>query len=589
MATLPVVIAGRKIGPGHPPYIVAEISSNHGGSFARAISLINAAYKAGANAVKLQTYTPESMTIDHNGPGFILSQGLWHGQKLWDIYTKNQTPREWHEKLFTYAKAIGITLFSTPFSISDVDFLADLDVPAYKVASFEIIDLALISHIATKDKPIIISTGMANITEIKAAMKAAEPCPVILLHCISAYPAPVEDMQLNQIKYLSARFRCVVGLSDHSLGSHVAVTATVLGASMIEKHFKLRDEVKTSDATFSITPNELKTLTATCAEIWKAPGRSYKEDKSKADYINSESPQRGLRRSLYAVQAIAKGELFTNKNVQSIRPGLGLAPKFFPRVLNSTATKSIPFGTPLTEAMLGPKKPRVVCITQARMGSSRLPGKVMLQIAGKTVLQHHLERAKKAKLVDKLVVATTTKPCDDIIVQQCKELNIAVFRGQELDVLNRYACCAREHNADIIVRITSDCPLVDPEVIDKVIEDYLFNSLAPDFIRLEPGFYPKGFDVEVFSIQALEKAERSADVVQDLEDVTRYIYKREKEFVVCNFRLTSKTKFQNFSIDTPADFKFVSWVLEHVQQAKDLDFTWQDCLDIPTPDDFNAD
>lgn len=329
-------ICGRSVGPGHPPYVIAELSGNHRGDPARALALIDAAKAAGADAVKLQTYTPDTITIDHGGPGFILEKGPWAGRRLHDLYAEASTPWEWHEALFARATEVGLTCFSSPFDPTAVDFLDRLGVPAYKVASFELVDTPLVSHIASKGKPVIMSTGMASPEEVAEALDAARGVPVALLHCVSGYPSLPREANLPRLIDLHRRFGHVVGLSDHSAGSAVAVASVPLGAAIIEKHLTLARADGGPDAAFSMEPDEFAALVRDVRAAWEA---------CCATAAPSEEPSRQLRRSLYAVADIRKGEPFTPANVRSIRPGYGLAPKHLPEVVGRRAAEDIARGT----------------------------------------------------------------------------------------------------------------------------------------------------------------------------------------------------------------------------------------------------
>ena len=332
----------KLIGIGHPPYIVAEMSGNHNGDIDRAFTLIKAAKQAGVDAIKFQTYTADTLTIDHDGPEFRVQGGLWDGRSLYELYQEASTPWEWHERLFAKCHELGLTFFSTPFDESAVDFLEDLNVPAYKVASFEVADLPLIKKIAATGKPMIISTGMASeqeIAETVTTVRRSGCSELALLHCVSAYPAPVEEMDLQTIPDLAERFGVVAGLSDHTLGIAAAVAGVALGASLVEKHFTLRRADGGPDAAFSLEPGELTQLCEQCRIAWSARGRVSYHRKS------SEQANLVFRRSLYVVKDIAAGEAFTVDNLRSIRPGYGLAPKHLPEVLGKTAAKAIRRGT----------------------------------------------------------------------------------------------------------------------------------------------------------------------------------------------------------------------------------------------------
>jgi len=344
-----ITIANRQIGPGNPPYVIAEISGNHNGDINKALELIRVAKKAGADAVKMQTYTADTMTIMSDKPDFCIEGGLWDGHTLYDLYQWAHTPWEWHEALFKEAEKLGITIFSSPFDETAVDFLEALNAPAYKIASFELTDIPLIQKVARTGKPMIMSTGMANKQEINEAISAAKEAGAIeiaILHCISGYPTPLSDANLNCIPMLEKDFDCVTGLSDHTLGTTAATTAIALGASIIEKHVTLDRNDPGPDAAFSLEPGELETLCQQCKDAYAALGTaSYKL--KPAEQANTQ-----FRRSIYVVKDIKKGELFTTENVRRIRPGYGLEPKYMDQVLGSKAVADIEVGTPLTKEML---------------------------------------------------------------------------------------------------------------------------------------------------------------------------------------------------------------------------------------------
>jgi N-acetylneuraminate synthase len=344
-----VEIAGRRIGPDYEPYVICELSGNHNGSLERALAMIDAAAATGADAIKIQSYTPDTLTIDHNGPDFRITGGLWAGRTLYDLYQEAHTPFEWHEAMFARARQRNVTLFSTPFDETAADMLEALGAPAYKIASFEAIDLALIAHVARKRKPIIISTGMASRDEIgeAAATARANGCPgIVLLHCVSAYPAPIDEAKVRNVPLLAETFGCVTGLSDHTPGSAAAVASVALGGAVVEKHFTLARADGGPDAAFSLEPAEFAALVADCKAAWRALGRAG------FDRPPSERGSLSFRRSLYVVADIARGEAFTAQNVRSIRPGFGMAPKHLPGILGRVAARNLKRGEALTPDMI---------------------------------------------------------------------------------------------------------------------------------------------------------------------------------------------------------------------------------------------
>ena len=338
-----VNINGRIIGPGQPPYILAEMSANHNGSLERAFETISAAHKCGADGIKIQTYTPDTLTIDCDRDDFKVEGGLWDGYTLYQLYQEAHTPYEWHKPLFEHAAALDFTIFSTPFDETAVDLLEDLNAPAYKIASFEAVDLPLIRYAASTKKPMIISTGMANFEEIEEAVQTARDAgclELILLHCISAYPAPLDQANLATIQDLRKRFDLVVGLSDHTLGT-LAPTATALGANFIEKHFTIDPNDKGPDSAFSISPPQLEELVTATREAWSSIGQPGYELKP------AEQANRVFRRSLYFVKELKAGQEITAKDVRRIRPGYGLPPKLIDDVIGAKVKRDIDIGEPV--------------------------------------------------------------------------------------------------------------------------------------------------------------------------------------------------------------------------------------------------
>jgi len=335
-------INGRAIGEKHAPYVIAEMSANHNGILQKALDTISAAKKCGADAIKLQTYTADTMTIDCDNEQFFIRGGLWDGYKLYDLYKWAQTPFEWHKVMFDHARKIGVTAFSTPFDETAVDLLEDLNVPAYKVASFEATDLPLIKYIASTKKPMIISTGMACLEEIEEAVSAAQDngCnDLILLHCISSYPAPVEQSNLLTISDMRKRFNVQVGLSDHSLSDVASITSVAFGATVIEKHFILDRNDKGADSEFSIEPAELESLCKSTKEARASLGEIGYDRKP------SEEANVKFRRSIYFVKPLKEGDKITEDSIRRIRPGFGLPPKFYKQLIGMNVKKDVARGT----------------------------------------------------------------------------------------------------------------------------------------------------------------------------------------------------------------------------------------------------
>ncbi|MDB2689107.1 pseudaminic acid synthase [Luminiphilus sp.] len=337
-------IAGRALGTAYKPYIIAEMSANHGGSIERAKRTILAAKVAGASAVKMQTYTPDTMTIDSDLPDFQIDTGLWAGTSLYNLYLTAHTPFEWHEELFDFSRAHGLTLFSTPFDETAVELLERVNTPAYKIASFELTDLPLIECAASTGKPILISTGMSSLADIGEAVETCKRVgndDVLLLHCISSYPASVETSCLSNMKILAKEFRTLVGLSDHTVENVASIAAIAMGASAIEKHFKLDNEDCGPDSSFSVLPSQFGELVRDCDSVHAAVAES--------DFRRSEEEAGNMRfrRSLYFVRDMKAGEKVDLHSIRRIRPGFGLAPKFLEAVQGRTLKESVKKGEPV--------------------------------------------------------------------------------------------------------------------------------------------------------------------------------------------------------------------------------------------------
>lgn len=344
-----IEIDGRKIGPAFKPYIIAELSANHNGDINKAFQIIEEAKKAGADAIKLQTYRPDTITIDCDKEDFQIHGGLWDGKTLHELYEWAHTPWEWHEELFAKAKELDITMFSSPFDFTAVDLLEELNVPAYKIASFELVDHALIARVAQTGKPMIMSTGMANDVEIQEAIDVAKAngCEeLVVLHCVSGYPAPADQYNLRTIADMQERFSVLSGLSDHTIDNATAVASVALGACLIEKHVTLDRSGGGPDDSFSLEPQELKALCDDTETAWLSLG--------KVNYERTEAEKGNVkfRRSLYVVKNVKAGEALTADNVRSVRPGFGLAPKFYGDVVGKVALKDISRGTALKWSMV---------------------------------------------------------------------------------------------------------------------------------------------------------------------------------------------------------------------------------------------
>jgi pseudaminic acid synthase len=340
-------IGSRSVGREHPPFIIAEMSGNHNQSLARALEIVEAAARTGAAALKIQTYTPDTMTLDLDAGEFHISDpnSLWAGTSLYKLYAEAQTPWQWHKPIFDRARALGMIAFSTPFDATAVEFLESLQVPAYKIASFENTDIPLIRKVASTGKPMIISTGMASVAELDESVSAARDAgckDLVLLKCTSTYPASPENTNIRTIPHLKTLFDCEVGLSDHTMGSGVSIAAVALGATVIEKHFTLKRADGGVDSTFSMEPDEMRSLVLDSARAWAALGAVTYGPTA------AERKSLGFRRSLYVVQDMKAGEEFTIYNLRAIRPGSGLQPKYYTQILGRCVKEDVKRGTPLS-------------------------------------------------------------------------------------------------------------------------------------------------------------------------------------------------------------------------------------------------
>ncbi len=344
-------ILDRKVGAGEPPYLIAEMSANHNGSLERALRIVDEAARAGADAIKLQTYTADTMTLKVDAPGFVIDDpdSLWHGRHLYDLYEDAHTPWDWHEPIINHARALGLACFSSPFDETAVDFLESLGVPAYKIASFELVDLPLVRKVAATGKPMIMSTGMASLAEIDEAVRAARDAgnqSIVLLKCTSTYPASPENTNIATIPHLRQAFGTMVGLSDHTMGCGVSVAAVALGAVLIEKHFTLARADGGVDSTFSMEPHELRQLREEADRAALAVGNVTYGGGA------SERTSKSHRRSLYITRDLAAGETIDQSAIRAIRPGHGLPPKFLDTLIGKTVKRDVGRGTPVTWDLL---------------------------------------------------------------------------------------------------------------------------------------------------------------------------------------------------------------------------------------------
>lgn len=350
--TASFTIAGRKVGPDAPPYLIAEMSANHNGSLERALEIVDAAANAGADAIKLQTYTADTMTLNIDAPGFVIDdeKSLWHGRHLYDLYEEAHLPWEWHKPILHRAEEHGIACFSSPFDETAVDFLESIGVPAYKIASFELIDLPLIERVAQTGKPMIMSTGMATLAEIDEAVRTARKVgndQIVILKCTSTYPATPENTNIATIPHLREATGCMIGLSDHTMGCGVSVGAVALGAVLVEKHFTLSRADGGVDSAFSMEPQELHQLRLETTRAWQAVGKvSYGS-------IEAEALSRTHRRSLYITRDLKAGETIAPDAIKAIRPGFGLPPKFRDQLIGKRVARDVSVGTPAHWGLLG--------------------------------------------------------------------------------------------------------------------------------------------------------------------------------------------------------------------------------------------
>ena len=618
-------INNHKIGKNFPTYIIAELSCNHNQNINIAYKLIDEAKKAGANAIKLQTYKADTMTIKSDNPLFkdCLNGTLWEGKTLYDLYSEAYTPWEWTKELKEYANSLEMDLFSSPFDTTAVDFLEKLDIPAYKIASFEIVDHVLIKRIAQTGKPVIISSGMASFEELQEAIDILRNngCKQIcMLKCTSAYPAKTSDANLLTMKDMSEKFNVITGLSDHTLGIEVPIASVVLGGCVIEKHFTLSRNSGSADDAFSLIPEEFKKMVDSVRIVEQTLG--------KITYggVKKENSSKKFRKSLFIVEDIKKGDKLTNKNVKPIRPSYGIHTKFYEDVLGETALVDIKKGTPLhfnlitcsSEKLKNQKEIKITediqdsknffekynkelieskiselqidIIVQARTGSTRLPNKLMKYLEDKLVIEHVIERLKRSQYAKNIIICTTDKKNDDVIENFCIDKNIKYYRGSENNVLKRYYDTASLYKSQIIVRITSDCPLVDPNIVDNMIFTYLEKNLKflhPKYSfgdnQKTMGGFPDGCNPQIFSFELLKETYSSAITDFDKEHVCPYMVRKFNNFCyqIPDIDIYKNIDFKtlHLSLDTPDDYQKLKIIFENVYKNNEK-FTIYDVLEF---------
>lgn len=562
-----VSIQGKNLGPEQAPWIIAEMSANHNGSLERALQIIEAAASSGADAVKLQTYTAQGMTLNTIQKGFIIDQpqSLWYGRSLYNLYEEAQTPWGWHKILLDHCKKLNLIGFSSPFDEQAVELLESLSVPCYKIASLEINDYRLLDCVASTKKPVFISTGTSSFQEVEEAierLKKNGSGQVIVLKCTSAYPTPYEEANLRTLEHLKKYFGPLVGLSDHTLGTATSIAAVALGACAIEKHFTLARSDGGVDSAFSLEPSELRSLCEESKKVWRSVGQVHYGPNS------SEKPSLALRRSLYITQDVQAQESVSVSNVRSIRPGGGMSPRSWEQIQGRKFCQSLPAGTPLSWELLEAlpmqvPKPlaapiRIVAVVQARMGSTRLKGKVLMPLAGKAVLEHVIERLKRSKHLSHIVIATTTFQEDDPIESLALSHAVGCVRGSSEDVLSRYVLAANNYQAHAVVRVTSDCPLIDADVVDGIITRYLESYHSCDYISntIERTF-PRGLDVELFSYQMLIDLHERSKTACEREHVSLHIHREINRYACLNYQQAQDLSFHRWTVDTSLDYAYL--------------------------------
>ncbi len=578
-------IANRTLGSGQPVYLVAELSANHNGHLDRALALIRAAREAGADAVKIQTYTADTITLKASGECFTVAGGTpWDGRTLHDLYQEAATPWEWYPDLAAEAAAQGLALFSSPFDATAIDFLEMQGVPAYKLASFELVDLPLIRRIAATGKPMMLSTGMATLGEIEEAVltaRAAGAAEILLLKCTSAYPAPPAEIHLRTLPHLAQAFDVPVGLSDHTLSTAVPIAAVALGACLIEKHLTLLRAEGGVDAAFSLEPVEFRAMAEAIRTTEQALGT--------VRYARTASEERNrvFRRSLFVVQSVRTGEPFTTDNVRSIRPSHGLHTRYLEDILGHTAAQNIAPGTPLAWSLVGnPHSPdrdtsplRVVGVVQARLGSTRLPGKVLADLEGRPMIQHILDRVSLARWVHVTVIATTVDPSDDPLEAYAKRAGIGCYRGPVDDLATRLRNAAHAFGGDILVRVWGDCPCVDPVLIDEALERLFAENLAYISNSIAAGrTYPYGLDFEIYRVALLDRLCADTNDPFYREFPFEWVTAHRNELRMGTLRLEEDWSHLYLTVDYPEDLALVRSVYDALYRPNHA-FGWRETVD----------
>jgi N-acetylneuraminate synthase/N,N'-diacetyllegionaminate synthase len=548
-----VKIGSHKLSKDSPAFFIAEIGSNHNGKLSQAKELVEAAADSGADAVKFQNFTADGLVNKKLRPDF------------YKIINRFSLPPEWIPDLKTYADQKGIVFLSTPFDLAAVDLLKSVKMVAYKISSGDITNIPLIRKVARQKKTVLLASGMANVKEIENAIrviKSEDNEEIVLLYCVSLYPPALEDIDLRIIQTLSERFDLITGFSDHTTSLVIPLAATVIGAKVIEKHVTLSRKMKGPDHVFAIEMEELRQLismireTEDCLKSGKiGPVSAEMEDRTKG------------RRGIFAKEKILKGETIRSSKLTTVRPSVGLDASKWDSVVGHKARKDIDLYDPLDRSVIG-KKAKVAAFIQARMASTRLPGKVLMDLAGKPVLQHVVDRVSRCELIDDIIVATSFESSDDPIEKHCKKNGIKFFRGEHEDALSRFVEAARVFKSDIIVRITADCPLIDPLVISEVIKNHIRSEYEYSHILAEEKYrqaLPRGENVEVFWKETLDKLDRLSTTKDQREHITILIDQKPGLFSVNRIEPKSELSRPQYrlTLDTIEDFNLISSVYTH--------------------------